>query len=98
MGKTPVIRFDNEFLPYHAPLIGEDEINEVIDTLRSGWLTMGPKTLAFEKQIAEYTGARKRYPAIPARQLSTFHCLQQISAPGMKLLPLLIHLLLREMS
>ena len=48
-----------EFLQYNAPQIEDDEINEVIDTLRSGWLTMGPKTLAFEKKIAEYTGAQE---------------------------------------
>lgn len=59
MGKTPVIVLTRKFLPYHSPLIEEDEINEVVDTLRSGWLTMGPKTLVFEKQIAEYTGAQE---------------------------------------
>ena len=59
MGKAPVIALTNEFLQYNSPLIGEDEINEVVDTLRTGWLTMGPKTLMFEKKIAEYTGARQ---------------------------------------
>lgn len=46
------------FLPYYQPLIGEDEINEVVDILKSGWLTMGPKTIEFENLIAEYTGAK----------------------------------------
>ena len=46
------------FLPYYQPLIEEDEIKEVVDTLKSGWLTMGPKTIEFEKLIAEYTGAK----------------------------------------
>jgi dTDP-4-amino-4,6-dideoxygalactose transaminase len=59
MGKATVITLSNEFLQYNSPLIEDDEINEVIDTLRSGWLTMGPKTLAFEKSVAEYTGARQ---------------------------------------
>ncbi|MGA9097610.1 MAG: DegT/DnrJ/EryC1/StrS aminotransferase family protein, partial [Methanotrichaceae archaeon] len=47
-----------EFLPYNLPSIEEDEINEVVDTLRSGWLTMGPKTQEFERLISKYTGAR----------------------------------------
>jgi len=45
-------------IPYCLPEIGEEEIAEVVDTLRSGWLTMGPKTIAFEEQIATYTGAK----------------------------------------
>jgi len=45
-------------IPYCLPEIGEEEIAEVVDTLRSGWLTMGPKTIAFEEQIAAYTGAK----------------------------------------
>ncbi len=46
-----------KFLPYNQPTIGEEEIAGVVDTLRSGWLTMGPKTLELERLIAEYTGA-----------------------------------------
>ena len=47
-----------KFLPYFQPSIGRAEIEEVVDTLNSGWLTMGPKTLEFERLIAEYTGAK----------------------------------------
>jgi UDP-4-amino-4,6-dideoxy-N-acetyl-beta-L-altrosamine transaminase len=46
-----------DFLPFSQPLIEEDEINEVIDTLRSGWLTTGPKVKRFEKEFAEYIGS-----------------------------------------
>jgi dTDP-4-amino-4,6-dideoxygalactose transaminase len=46
-----------DFLPYALPLIGEEEIAEVVDTLRSGWLTTGPKTRAFEEAVAEFVGA-----------------------------------------
>jgi perosamine synthetase len=46
------------FLPFHQPWIDEDEIAEVVDTLRSGWLTMGPKTLRFEEEFAAYVGAK----------------------------------------
>ncbi len=47
-----------EFLPFHAPEIGEAEISSVEETLRSGWLTTGPKVKAFERQFAEFVGAR----------------------------------------
>lgn len=45
------------FLPFAPPLIGEAEINEVVDTLKSGWLTTGPKTRQFADRFAEYTSA-----------------------------------------
>jgi dTDP-4-amino-4,6-dideoxygalactose transaminase len=41
------------FLPFSPPLIGQAEINEVVDTLRSGWLTTGPKTRRFEQEFAD---------------------------------------------
>jgi dTDP-4-amino-4,6-dideoxygalactose transaminase len=44
-------------IPFALPFIGEEEINAVVDTMRSGWLTMGKKTFEFEAAIAEYTGA-----------------------------------------
>lgn len=45
------------FLLFSPPTIGEDEIAEVVDTLRSGWITTGPKTRRFEADFAAYTGA-----------------------------------------
>ncbi|OGI00436.1 MAG: UDP-4-amino-4,6-dideoxy-N-acetyl-beta-L-altrosamine transaminase [Candidatus Melainabacteria bacterium GWF2_37_15] len=48
----------NKFLPYALPLIEEDEINEVIDTLKSCWITTGPKTKLFEEKFKEYIGAK----------------------------------------
>ncbi len=44
------------FLPFALPEIGEEEIAEVVDTMRSGWLTTGPKTARFEANFAEYIG------------------------------------------
>ncbi|MBL8363180.1 MAG: DegT/DnrJ/EryC1/StrS family aminotransferase [Rubrivivax sp.] len=44
------------FLPYALPEIGEEEIAEVVDTLRSGWITTGPKTQRFERDFAAYLG------------------------------------------
>lgn len=44
------------FLPFALPDICEDEINEVVNSLRSGWLTTGPKTKQFEADFAEFIG------------------------------------------
>ena len=52
---TPV---REEFLPPLGPYLGEEEWNEVLDTLQSGWITMGPKTRRFEELFAEYVGSR----------------------------------------
>src|SRR3954451_24020300 len=41
-------------IPFYKPSIGEEEINEVVDTLKSGWLTTGPKTKRFEAEFAQY--------------------------------------------
>lgn len=46
------------FLPYALPSIGEEEIAEVVDSLRSGWLTSGPKVRRLEDELAAYLGAR----------------------------------------
>lgn len=46
------------FLPFAAPSIGEEEIAEVLDTLRSGWLTSGPKVKRFEEEFAARVGAK----------------------------------------
>ena len=45
-----------DFLPFALPDIGEQEIAEVVDSLRSGWLTTGPKTRRFEMEFAEFLG------------------------------------------
>jgi dTDP-4-amino-4,6-dideoxygalactose transaminase len=45
---------NDKFIPFHAPSIGDDEIGEVVDTLRSGWLTTGPRTARFESEFREY--------------------------------------------
>ncbi len=45
------------YLPFSPPLIGEQEINEVVDTLRSDWITTGPKTKRFENDFAVYLQA-----------------------------------------
>src|SRR5579859_1410357 len=44
-------------LPFSPPLIGEEEIAEVVDTLRSDWITTGPKVKRFEQEFATFLGA-----------------------------------------
>lgn len=46
-------------IPFSPPDISEAEIAEVIDTLRSGWITTGPKTKKLEKRLAEFVGTNK---------------------------------------
>ena len=41
-------------IPFSPPRIDQKIIDEVVDTLRSGWITTGPKTKLFEKKLAEY--------------------------------------------
>ena len=45
------------FIPFHLPDIGEEEIQAVVETLRSGWLTTGQKAKQFEKEFADKVGA-----------------------------------------
>lgn len=54
-GGTPV---RETLLSFNAPFLGQEEIAEVVDTLKSGWLTTGPKTKRFEREFAEYVGAK----------------------------------------
>ncbi|XCH78717.1 MAG: DegT/DnrJ/EryC1/StrS family aminotransferase [Candidatus Dehalobacter alkaniphilus] len=47
-----------QFLPYALPLIEDDDIEAVVDSLRSNWISKGPKTGEFEKRFAEYIGVK----------------------------------------
>jgi dTDP-4-amino-4,6-dideoxygalactose transaminase len=47
----------NGYLPFAPPLIGEEEIAEVVDTLRSDWITTGPKVARFEAEFATAVSA-----------------------------------------
>lgn len=50
---------NKDFLLFHKPFISEDEVNEIVDTVRSGWLSMGPKTIKFESEFNDYIGSQK---------------------------------------
>jgi dTDP-4-amino-4,6-dideoxygalactose transaminase len=44
------------FLPFHSPVIAEEEISAVVEVLKSGWLTTGQKVREFERRFAEFVG------------------------------------------
>jgi len=52
------VRSPDRFLVFGAPAIGEDEINEVIATLRSGWLGTGPRVARFQQDVQAYKDVR----------------------------------------
>ena len=66
------------FLPFSPPLIGDEEIAEVMDTLRSDWITTGPKVRRFEQEFAAFIGA----PAALAVSSATDAMLVGLAALG----------------
>ena len=46
-------------IPFSPPDINEEDINQVVEALRSGWITTGPRTKEFERQIADYCGTSR---------------------------------------
>ncbi|MCY7314374.1 MAG: DegT/DnrJ/EryC1/StrS family aminotransferase [Rubrivivax sp.] len=65
-----------DFLPFALPEIGDDEIAEVVDTLRSGWVTTGPKAKRFEAAFGAFLG--EFLGAFPGD--SSLHCIAVNSA------------------
>lgn len=51
-------------ISFSPPDITEEEIQAVAEALRSGWITTGPRTKEFERQIAEFTGAKRQHVLI----------------------------------
>jgi len=56
----------SSFLPFARPALGEEEIAEVVDTLRSGWITTGPKVERFTEAFGNYVGGRFAVPVSSA--------------------------------
>jgi len=48
----------SNFIQFHKPYQNEEEINEVVDTIKSGWWTTGPKTLRFESEFNKFIGSK----------------------------------------
>lgn len=53
-----MIKPRKKFLPIATAVFGKEEEKEIIDTLRSGWITLGPKTKKFEESLAKYVGVK----------------------------------------
>lgn len=47
-----------EFIQFHKPYLNQETIDDVINTLKSGWWTTGPKVLQFEEEFKKYIGAK----------------------------------------
>src|SRR6185503_18353336 len=58
LSTAKAILMDQKVLPFHVPDVGDEEIAEVLDVLRSGWLTTGPKARDFEREFAAVVGAK----------------------------------------
>lgn len=51
-------KVNEQIIPFHSADIGEQEAQAAVDVIRSGWITMGPKTIEFEQKFAAYVGAK----------------------------------------
>ena len=59
MIKNSLLDIESRNILFSPPDITEAEIEEVIDTMKSGWITTGPRTKEFERRIADYVGVNK---------------------------------------
>jgi dTDP-4-amino-4,6-dideoxygalactose transaminase len=48
----------NKYIIFGSPYIGQEEITEMVNTLKSGWIGTGPRVAKFEQQVSKYVGAR----------------------------------------
>ena len=70
-GPVAPVRPKDRFLVFGAPALAEEDIQEVVASLRSGWLGTGPKVAQFERDFAAYRGASMRWPSTPAPRRCT---------------------------
>ena len=68
------------FLPFALPEIGEEEIAEVVDTLRSGWVTTGPKAQRFEEAFVDFLGSFAAPPQLLPHDAAPLHAVAVNSA------------------
>ncbi|BBG60529.1 DegT/DnrJ/EryC1/StrS family aminotransferase [Providencia rustigianii] len=73
----------SKFLPFSFPEIGQEEIDEVVDSLKSGWITTGPKAKQFEQNFADYLGNNVQAIAINSATAGLHLALEAIGiGPG----------------
>jgi len=71
------------FLPFALPDIGDEEIAEIVDSLRSGWITTGPKTKRFERDFSAYLGGAVEAVAVNSATAGLHLALEAIGiGPG----------------
>lgn len=66
------------FLPFALPEIGEEEINNVVECMRSGWLTSGPKVREFEQKFAEFIGSGVEAVSVNSATAGLTICLEAL--------------------
>lgn len=71
-------------IPFSPPDIGDLEVAEVVDTLRSGWITTGPKTKRFEAEVASGAILPGQCASIPPLRRRNVPCVCWGSDPGMR--------------
>lgn len=75
--------FAQKFLPFALPDIGEEEIEEVMRSLRSGWITTGPKTKQFEADFSDFIGGQAQSVAVNSATAGLHLALEAIGiSPG----------------
>ena len=72
------------FLPFALPHITQAEIDEVVDTLRSGWLTTGPRTKRFEREFAGRVGAPYAWQSTPLLRQCTSPLTRLVCSQAMR--------------
>ena len=66
-------KHSKSFIPFALPDIGDEEISEVVDSLRSGWVTTGPKAKKFEQLFTEFLGDSSLYSVAVNSATSGLH-------------------------
>jgi dTDP-4-amino-4,6-dideoxygalactose transaminase len=78
---------EKSFLPYALPEIGEEEIEEVVRSLRSGWLTTGPRAQQFEADFAAWLGGGTEAIAVNSATAGLHLALEALGVgPGMEVI------------
>jgi len=75
-----------DFLPFSRPAVGQEEIDEIIDSIRSGWITTGPKVERFAREFAAYVNGRFASPLSSATAGLHLALLAHGIGPGMEVI------------
>ncbi len=78
---TPMTR-RKEMLAFSRPSLGDEEIAEILHSMRSGWITTGPKCARFEQDVCEYVGADTPSPSARQPPASTSPSSPRASVPA----------------